>query len=640
MSYQPPRHPLEVLRDIHLAGPIEDTDPRYVPLDEARGTEGLVKQLSPLFGLDIVQKVFFPTSESHVLLFSPIGSGMSTELLRFSHALRDDGNVWPVLLNLPDILHIQDLSYGELLCALAMTLVSELDKCGIDLPEEVLAPLRNWFINPENTHGKTQELAAGIETSATPHDGSLAVMGFMANLPARFKNSSSSRNLLRDVAQKTSTEFTALFNELIRAAETGIKAAGLGSRLLFIVDGNDRIPPENARQLLLDDLKQLLSVRAFVLFTAPISLKFSDFGKFSVDQEVLPIVQLTLRDGTRHAPGWTALRELVARRIDTNAFAAPALIDQLIEYSGGHPGQLLLLLRKACVEARGPVIDSNVVEQAINRVAADFRYQLQPAHYRLLAEIDAAGGASVGNDPLAQDLLTWLALLPYCSNSGVWWLPNPAIRRLEGYAAAAQVLLNNARQSVTDALGDTPATASAASTGDFVLPAHAGPSGADELLALDAKQDILAGYDLDDGRNVIPPHPSSDYLPPSYTRVLLARGLARRLDKFELDTLISTEEAAKLLGTSRVKVNAWITKGRCIGLAQTKRGFRLPRWQFEPAIWDVLPELSQALGVTDGWALLAFLETPLGALDGRTPRDALFVGQAQRVIALAAAEGN
>jgi hypothetical protein len=99
--------------------------------------------------------------------------------------------------------------------------------------------------------------------------------------------------------------------------------------------------------------------------------------------------------------------------------------------------------------------------------------------------------------------------------------------------------------------------------------------------------------------------------------------------------MVSTDEAAKIADTSRVTVNAWIAKGRAIGLTQVKRGYRLPRWQFEPRMWDAIPRLSAALGAHDGWTLLAFLETPLGALDGVTPRAAIEQGKLERVVSVA-----
>ena len=139
-------------------------------------------------------------------------------------------------------------------------------------------------------------------------------------------------------------------------------------------------------------------------------------------------------------------------------------------------------------------------------------------------------------------------------------------------------------------------------------------------------------------RRAAPKTPPSDYGSPAETRALLASSLAGRQQRLQAGDMMTTDEAAALVGTSRVTINAWIAKGRAIGLTQTKRGFRMPRWQFEPLVWDALPKLTAALGVQEGWALLAFLETPLGGLGGLTPRQAIEQGQAQRVIELAAQE--
>ncbi len=131
----------------------------------------------------------------------------------------------------------------------------------------------------------------------------------------------------------------------------------------------------------------------------------------------------------------------------------------------------------------------------------------------------------------------------------------------------------------------------------------------------------------------------SDYLSAAETRALLTNSLANRQLRLDSADMVSTDEAAQLVRASRVTVNAWIAKGRAIGLTQTKRGFRMPRWQFEPRMWDALPLVADALGTKEGWALLAFLESPHGGLGGVAPRQAIEQGQAERVVALAAHEG-
>ena len=134
-------------------------------------------------------------------------------------------------------------------------------------------------------------------------------------------------------------------------------------------------------------------------------------------------------------------------------------------------------------------------------------------------------------------------------------------------------------------------------------------------------------------------HPSS-YVSAAQTNALMAGSLAARMARLEADDMLSTDMAADLVGTTRVTINAWIAKGRAIGLTQTRRGFKLPSWQFEPALWDAVPQLSKALGTREGWALLTFLETPLGALGGQTPRQAVEQGHVARVVELAGVEGS
>lgn len=134
-------------------------------------------------------------------------------------------------------------------------------------------------------------------------------------------------------------------------------------------------------------------------------------------------------------------------------------------------------------------------------------------------------------------------------------------------------------------------------------------------------------------------HRDADFVSVAETRVLLKSSWSARSARLAADDMLSTDEAAALAGTSRVTINSWIAKGRCIGLSQTIRGFRVPNWQFEPNFWPLVPKLAEALGTTEGWALLAFLETPHGALGGSTPRAAIEQGRSEHVLELAGSEG-
>ncbi|MPN20227.1 hypothetical protein SDC9_167605 [bioreactor metagenome] len=131
----------------------------------------------------------------------------------------------------------------------------------------------------------------------------------------------------------------------------------------------------------------------------------------------------------------------------------------------------------------------------------------------------------------------------------------------------------------------------------------------------------------------------SPYVSAAQTKAMMAGSLAARMARLDTDDMLSTDQAAELVGTTRVTINAWIAKGRAIGLTQTRRGFKLPGWQFEPLMWDAVPLLAKALGTQEGWAILTFLETPLGALSGKTPRQAIEQGLTERVVELAGGDG-
>lgn len=56
-------------------------------------------------------------------------------------------------------------------------------------------------------------------------------------------------------------------------------------------------------------------------------------------------------------------------------------------------------------------------------------------------------------------------------------------------------------------------------------------------------------------------------------------------------------------------------------------------------VFPVIQSLSEALGTTDGWQMLSFLETPHEALDGLAPRIALEQGDyGKRIVDLATAK--
>ncbi|MER8880177.1 DUF1612 domain-containing protein [Mesorhizobium sp. M0437] len=117
-----------------------------------------------------------------------------------------------------------------------------------------------------------------------------------------------------------------------------------------------------------------------------------------------------------------------------------------------------------------------------------------------------------------------------------------------------------------------------------------------------------------------------------------ARGRKRVAEIVAGEDMLSADAFAKLLGTSRVTVNARRQSGRVLGINGAKRGFRFPVWQLDKdgRPFGALPALHAMLG-NSAWAVYRFLVSRHGALDGRTGLRALQQGDDASV--LAAAEG-
>ena len=433
MDYQPPSHLLEVLQKIEYEEALSDQDPRYVDSQEARGSEKTFTRLARKFGWDPASNAFFAPHEKHILFFGHIGIGKTTELRRYAVLLNASRRFYVVEVDVLAKLDRNNLQYTEVLMAMAETLLERLHGDGFDLGAEALEPLQRWFGNVVETQATTKELSAELKTVAEGGGGIPGLIKLLATFTAAFKTGSSQKSEWRREIRNDFTTLAKAFNTLIRRAEAHLVREARAERLLFLIDGTDKMRGEDTQQFFVQDAEQLLAIETLVIYTAPLHLKYDGRlgGKLDADI-VLPMMKLYERDGCRFEAGWRTMRRLLLLRAHRCLFTSDAEVDRLVEFSGGHPRELLRLL-KLCCELAEDRIEASVVQTAIQKLAADYRYFLKPADYVLLKTIDR-NPADGGNDEQAQQLLHRLALLQY--NDGTWRRSHPVVRTLEGYGAA------------------------------------------------------------------------------------------------------------------------------------------------------------------------------------------------------------
>ncbi len=120
-----------------------------------------------------------------------------------------------------------------------------------------------------------------------------------------------------------------------------------------------------------------------------------------------------------------------------------------------------------------------------------------------------------------------------------------------------------------------------------------------------------------------------------------ARGERRAAEILAGADMLSADQFAKLLGTSRVTVNTRRQRREVLALDGAKRGFRFPAWQIdrEGKPFAALPALYDRLGGS-AWAVYRFLVQPHPELDGLTGREALARGRAAQAVAAAESVGR
>lgn len=113
------------------------------------------------------------------------------------------------------------------------------------------------------------------------------------------------------------------------------------------------------------------------------------------------------------------------------------------------------------------------------------------------------------------------------------------------------------------------------------------------------------------------------------------RGRLRAAEILDGRDMLNADDFAKLIGTTRVTVNAKRQSGQMLGIDGAKRGYRYPTWQLdaEGKPFAQLGVLHERLG--GPWAVYRFLVQSHGELDGLTGRQALKLGRVGAVLAAA-----
>lgn len=303
--------------------------------------------------LELAERMAMDKRPVKALFAGQKGAGKTTELLR---VVRDCvGTLYPVYIPMD---HIHEKSgIPELLSAIGLGMLKKLQADKINLSDAVMRSLLAW-------------LKDALKVPGDEKGGVSGVTDIFAKLSEKLKKKEARAEIaaaLESRRDELASKLTELANDV---------KARTNREVLLVIDGTERLGKTQALMFLLES--SLLDLGFKTICTVPFQLlhsaEFRDLRKAFDLIAVQPLVDISTQ--VRGLPkGATDLRDMVDKRVGGELVDSSAL-DQLIQNSGGNPGELLRFLGSCCIKAsmQGK---SRIEARTVEQVLEDFRLEMK-----------------------------------------------------------------------------------------------------------------------------------------------------------------------------------------------------------------------------------------------------------------------
>jgi hypothetical protein len=345
----------------------------YVHLEAVRGGWDIFREMGRR-----IDRAEYPTCQ---LYSGHRGVGKSTELLRLKLWLEErDFFVVYFAADQADI-EPEDASYADVILACTRNLVQQVR---LETDEN---PILTWL---SSRWGEFKELAqSDVEFESLSLKQKLLQFG---ELTAKLRAVPSVRDRVRRSVDNHAVSLVKAINEFIDLATRQLQARSENPKrgLVVMADNLDRIveirATEEARtnheQIYLDRSEQMKGLNCHTIYTVPISLVCNrgvEVEDRYGDRDILPMVVVQNRDGSRNAAGMAAMRKVIrlraesvdraiAQDIDVQLFESSALLDRVCAMSGGHMRILMQLMQKALDWTEVLPIQKKAIGRALSSV--------------------------------------------------------------------------------------------------------------------------------------------------------------------------------------------------------------------------------------------------------------------------------
>ncbi|WP_165703572.1 hypothetical protein [Enhygromyxa salina] len=418
---------------------LRPSDDRYIDLDarRVRGVDWVARLASRIELSDA------PTCQ----LFTGLpGSGKSTELLRLAERLelRDGANLLAVVVSAEEVLDL----LGP-----------------IDVPDIVLAVVSACERTLLEAEGKDPETAMEIgyfarlwawltrtDVTFTRAEFSVEKVG---RLTAELKTRPNLRQRFRETIGVHLNRFLAEVRDELEVMQG--RAVALGhAGLVVIVDSLEKLrgtrPTRDqvlaSAERVFSDGAPHLQLPVHTLYTIPTALVSR---KRFAQVDFIPMIKLHQHPhdgGGRFQDGYDAAMQLLLQRVPERDLAelfganTEARVEQLIEWSGGYPRELVRLLHDSLLSETIPLSDSDF-RRLLNEVGDQYRKLIPADAFPWLARVATERYLTVDTEAQRQTADAMLAhnvVLRYLNDQD-WFDLHPSVRQIPGVAAEIQRLI-------------------------------------------------------------------------------------------------------------------------------------------------------------------------------------------------------
>jgi hypothetical protein len=375
------------------------------------------------------------------------GCGKSTELQRLKKEW--DGPYRVIYVESDREIDSKDADYTDLYLVIIKQVSDDLARLKLKFDAKLLKAFEQWFqeITDETEESVEKSISLGAEAEAGIEIPFLSKL--MTKLLAQIKGSNVQKQKIRTTLQQDVGRLKDDMNQLLLDAFSKVQQRGYEKGYLIIFDNLDRVPLVVGDRLYFDYANQLQQLNCTVIYTAPISVVYSDknlnnaFGR----PNVMPMVNIYDFKGARQPLEYDLdsvkkLAQLVVKRVDHKLlFAADQLVVALAEASGGHVRQLMQMTATACLTAatRGHErVEAEDVRYAIQQEQINFQRVIPARHYPLLVEMCKTKQIAQNED--GQKMLFNTSVLEYETDELSWHYINPVIKESAYFLEAANAV--------------------------------------------------------------------------------------------------------------------------------------------------------------------------------------------------------